>query len=120
MKKVIFSLLLLIGFSMSIQAQSEKVKTKINKKIEKINQSIVQSDKEAALTSEQREKIFIILLEVQKNTKAIKKEHKGDDNLKELMKAASKKANKKINKEVLSKKQRAAKKLTRQKNKNKK
>jgi len=120
MKKLVFSLMMIIGFTLSSQAQSEKVKTKINKKIEKINQSIVQSDKSAALTSKQKEQIFTILFEAQKTMKAFKKEHKGDDNLKTLLKAVSKKANKRISKEVLTKKQRAAKKKTRLKNKNKK
>ena len=117
MKKLVFSLMMIIGFTLSSQAQSEKLKSKINKKIEKINLSIVQSDKSAALTPKQKEQIFVILLEAQKNMKAIKKVHKGEDNLKELLKAVSKKANKRISKEVLTKQQRAAKKKTRQKNK---
>jgi len=126
MKKLVFSLMMIIGFTLSSQAQTKKTKinkkieTKINKKIEKINLSIIKSDKSAALTHKQKEQIFEILFEAQKNMKAIKKAHKGEDNLKELLKAESKKANKRINKEVLSKQQRAAKKKTRLNNKNKK
>ena len=120
MKKFIVTVFAILGFVLSTQAQSEKVKTKINKKIEKINQSIVASNDKAALTPEQKEKIFVLLLDLQKTVKKIKKENAGADNLKELMKAESKKVNKKINKEILTKEQRQAKKMTRQRKKNKK
>ena len=111
MKKLIFSLIMIIGFILSSQAQSEKTKTKINRKIEKINVSIVQADSSAALTSKQREEIFSILLKSQKNIIAIKKAHKNDENLKELIKIENKKALKKINKKILTKQQRQAKKM---------
>jgi len=119
MKKIILTAFAILGFVFSTQAQSEKVKTKINKKIEKINQSIVASNEKAALTPEQKEKIFVLLLDLQKTVKKIKKENAGAENLKELLKAETKKVNKQINKEILTKKQRQAKKATKQKKKKK-
>jgi len=117
MKKLVLSLMMIVAFTISSNAQSDKVKAKINKKIEKIDQSITASDKSAALTPKQKEKIFVLLLDLHKRTKKIKKGNKEAANLKDLIKAENKKVNKIIFKEVLTKKQRTARKMTMQKKK---
>ncbi len=118
MKKVVLiSLVFLIGFVFSGNAQSKKVNQKINEKIEKINRQIIASNPEAALTNEQREKIYELLLGLRKKIKELKKEHKGDDNLKELIKAERKKVNKIIFNKILTPEQKKARRATKRKNK---
>ncbi len=117
MKKTVLIITMIFGFVFSGNAQSEKVKQKINKRIEKINKQIIASNPDAALTTDQREKIFDLLLTMRKNIKKIKKEHKGEDNQEKLIKAERKRINKIIYNEILTKEQKDARKATRLKNK---
>ncbi len=117
MKKIILTLFMLIGFVLSSNAQSPKVKKQINKRIEKINKQITASNPSAALTSDQKSKIFDLLFQLKKKIKELKKEHPDSGEFKELKKAETKKVNKIIFNKILTKEQKAARKETRKKRK---
>ena len=106
MKKLIFTLLLIIGFAATGFSQSDKMKEKAIAKVEQINNQIISVDKSLALTVEQRKQI----LEVQMTKmQEIKKLRKGDAD-KDAIKVVSKKYNQKIFKDILTKEQMKARK----------
>lgn len=117
MKKIVFTIFMLIGFVLSSNAQSAKVKQKINKRIENINRQITETNPSAALTAEQKSKIFDLLFQLKKKIKELKKEHPDSGEFKELKKNETKKVNKIIFNEILTKEQKAARKATRKKHK---
>ena len=117
MKQLIFTALLLVGFAFSGFAQSDKMKEKANKKIEKINTQITNGNENAALTEEQKEKIYTLEIEKLKKIKSLRKEVKDKTVLKEKIKALNKEEGKEISQNILTKEQKKAKKAAREKTK---
>ncbi|WP_242205831.1 hypothetical protein [Aestuariivivens insulae] len=111
MKKIILTCLLLIGFTITGQAQSEKLKASATEKVEELNVQIIKGDPLAALTKTQKEEILNIHIERIKETRKVRKE----GGSKEDLKAVNKKYFKKIFSEVLTKQQRAANKAGKEK-----
>jgi len=113
MKKLIFTVLLLIGFATTGFAQSEKMKEKAIAKIEQINKEITSVNKSLALTEEQRKQIFEVQIAKMQEIKKLRKE----DADKDAIKAVGKKYNQKIFKSILTKEQMKARKASKRKNK---
>ncbi len=97
---------MLIAFTVTGFAQSDKLKEATNKKVEALNSQIVATDASLALSNEQREQIYNIYVERLKELKKAKKEGSS----KEEIKAINKKYFKKINSEVLTQEQMKARK----------
>jgi hypothetical protein len=95
----LFFTLLTAGFS-----QSEKLKTKIEEKIEEINTDILAGDSTQALSDEQRAKIFEIEFSRVKAVRKAKKDNATDEDLKEIHKSHGKQ----IYSDVLTKDQKKA------------
>ncbi len=110
MKKIIFTALLCIAFTITGFAQSDKMKEKATAKVEKINTSIVKGDKNLALSEEQKTKIYELQIEYLKAIKKIKKEESDKVKQKELVKAERKKIGKNISQHILTKEQKKARK----------
>ncbi len=115
MKKLIFTALLLIGFTFSGFAQSDKMKEKANQKIEKINTQIIKGNESVALTDEQKEKIYALEIEKLKKIKSLRKEIKDKTVLKEKIKALNKAEGKEISQNILTKEQKKARKMAKEK-----
>jgi len=104
MKKIIFTLILLVGFSTTNFSQNkkmmEKMKEKATELVEKLNNEIKAGDETLALSEAQKTKVMDIqterLMELRKLGKSASKEDK---------KAMNKKYFQKIFKEVLTKEQ---------------
>lgn len=106
MKKIILALVLIAGFSSATMAQSEKLKEKAMEKVEELNAQIVAGDASLALSDAQKEQIQQIHIDRIKETRTLRK----DGATKEDIKAANKKYYKKIYNEILTKKQKKARK----------
>ena len=117
MKNILCICILLIGFTMTAVGQNKKMEAKAEKKIEKLNTQITSVDKSAALTDEQKKEIMVIELKKLKAIKALRKEVKDKDDLKEKIKELNKEAGKEVSKNVLTKEQRKARKTARQQKK---
>ena len=104
MKKILFTCLLLIGFTVSGFAQSEKLKEKANEKVEELNAQIMEGDPSAGLTDTQKSQIAEIHIQRIKESRKLRKEGASDDDLK----AVNKKYFKQIFSDVLTKEQRQA------------
>jgi hypothetical protein len=117
MKKIIFTVLVCITFTVSGFAQSDKMKEKATAKVEKINTSIVKGDKNLALTEEQRTGIYELQIESLKAIKKIRKEEYGKKKQKTLIKAEHKRVGAYISQNILTKEQKKARKEARAKNK---
>ena len=104
MKKIIFTSLLLIGFTISGFAQSDKIKEIATERVEELNAQIIKGDPSAALTDNQKEEITTIHINRIKEYRKTKKAGGSDDELK----AVNKKYFKQIFSEVLTKEQRLA------------
>tara|TARA_R110001592_G_scaffold307684_1_gene581573 strand:+ start:175 stop:516 length:342 start_codon:yes stop_codon:yes gene_type:complete len=113
MKKLIFTCIFFIGFSVAGFAQSDKIKEKANEWVNNLNTEIVSVDKSLALTELQINQITVIQVERLIELKKAKKE--GAD--KEGNKAINKKHFQKIFKEVLTKEQMKARKTAKEKSK---
>jgi 1,2-phenylacetyl-CoA epoxidase PaaB subunit len=111
MKKILFTLILLLGFVFTSQAQSEKVKDKATEKVEELNNQIVAGDKSLALSDEQKTQIQEIHVE---RIMAVRKANKAGTD-KEEIKQINKKYFQKIYNEVLTKKQKKARKVGKEK-----
>ncbi|TMM29089.1 hypothetical protein FDT66_11925 [Polaribacter aestuariivivens] len=109
MKKVIFTLILLVGFSTANFSQSKKMKEKVEEKatelVQKLDNQIKAGDKKLGLSDDQKAKIKAIqierLMEIKKLGKNASKEDK---------KEVNKKHNQKIYKDILTKAQKKARK----------
>lgn len=117
MKKIIFTALLLIGFTFSGFSQSDKMKEKANQKIEKINTQITNGNEKVALTDAQKEKIYTLEIEKLKKIKSLRKEITDKEVLKEKIKALNKEEGKEISQNILTKEQKKARKLAKENNK---
>lgn len=119
MKKIIITLIVLIGFAFTGFSQSDKMKEKANAKVEKINTSIIAGDATLGLSEEQKTKIYELQIADLKEMKAIKKSEKDKEKRKELTKALRKKTGKEISNTILTKEQKKARKKARKAKKNK-
>ncbi|WP_452598222.1 hypothetical protein [Pontimicrobium sp. MEBiC01747] len=115
MKKIIFALIMLIGFSFSGFSQSDKMKEKANQKIKKINSQITKGNESVALTNEQKEKIYALEIEKLKKIKSLRKEIKDKSVLKEKIKALNKEEGKEISQNILTKEQKVARRIAKKK-----
>lgn len=106
MKKTLFTLLLVFGLSTISLAQSDKMKEKINEKIEKLNQEIMDGDASQSLSESQKEEVFKIEFNKLKEVRAAKKANSS----KEDIKAIHKKYGKILYQEILTKEQKKARK----------
>jgi len=106
MKKLFFTIMLIAGLSVSVQAQSDKIKEKAAEKTEELNAQIIAGDASLALSDEQKEKLTALYTEMLMDLRMVRK----DDGDKEEMKAARKEYNQRIFGEILSKEQRKARK----------
>lgn len=113
MKKLIFTCILFIGFTVAGFAQSDKLTEKANEWVNNLNTEIVFTDTSLALTELQKTQIAAIQVERLMELKKAKKV--GAD--KEANKAINKKHFQKIFKEVLTKEQMKARKATKEKSK---
>jgi len=100
MKKVFFTLLLLVGFSITTNAQSEKIKAKAVKNIEKMQTMISAEDSTLKLSAEQIKDLTALEIKKIVELKGLKKKKAS----KEERKAVNKKYGKLVSK-ILSKKQ---------------
>ena len=114
MKRIFFTVLLLIGFVATGFSQSDKMKEKATAKVEKINTSIVKGNKSLALTDEQRTKIYELQIESLKEIKKIRKEKYGTKKQKTLIKAEHKRVGAYISQNILTKEQKKARKKARE------
>ncbi|APY08226.1 hypothetical protein BWZ20_07885 [Winogradskyella sp. J14-2] len=95
-------------------AQSDKMKAKATEKVEELNAQIVAAgDKSLALSDEQRNKIYELHIARLKELRKVKKA----DGSKEDRKAINKKYNQQIYKDILTKKQKKARKVGKEKTK---
>ena len=117
MKKIIFTVLVFIAFTVTGFSQSDKMKEKAMAKVEKINTLIVKGDKNVALTEEQRTEIYELQIEFLRAIKKIKKGESDKEKQKELIKAESKKVGENISQNILTKEQKKARKEAKSKNK---
>ncbi len=108
MKKIVFTILLLIGFTATGFAQSDKIKEKATASIEKLNTELASIDKSLALTDDQRSKMNDIHISRLQELKKIRKAESDKEKRKELSKPVNKKHYKIIYSEVLTKEQRTA------------
>lgn len=114
MKKIIFACILFFGFGLTTCfAQSEKLKEKAAEKVELLNAELVAADKTQGLTAEQKETIFNLHIERLKELRQVRK----DGGKKEESKVVNQKYNQKIYKEILTKKQKQARKAAKEKTK---
>lgn len=111
MKKLLFTCILFIGFTIAGFAQSDKIKKKANDWVNSLNTEITSVDTSLALTESQKEQITAIQVERLVELKKAKKE--GAD--KEANKAINKKHFQKIFKDVLTKEQMKARKIAKEK-----
>jgi len=100
MKKVIFTLLLFVGFSVTANAQSEKMKAKAAKNIEKMQTMILGENSALTLSADQVKELTALEVKKLVEFKALKKKKA----TKEERRAVNKKYGKLITK-VLSKEQ---------------
>lgn len=114
MKKIIFTLILLIGFVFTGFSQSEKMKEKATAKVEKINASIVAGDASLGLSDEQKAKIYEMQIANLKEMKVLKKTEADKEKRKVLVKALRKKTGKEISNTILTKEQKQARKKGKQ------
>lgn len=115
MKKTIYTALLLMCFTFSSFAQSDKMKEQATQKIEKINTQITNGNENVALTNSQKEKIYTLEFEKLKKIKRLRKEVSDKDELKEKIKALNKEEAKEISQNILTKEQKKARKIARDK-----
>ena len=111
MKRIVLTSLLLVIFTATGFAQSDKLKEKANEKVEELNSQIIAGDESLGLTDEQREQIFNIHIERIKEYRKLKKDGASEDDVKELQK----KYFQKIYNEVLTKEQKKARKKGKEK-----
>ncbi|MDG5490067.1 hypothetical protein [Psychroserpens sp. SPM9] len=114
MKKILFTCILFLGLTMTGFAQSAKMKEKATEKVEQLNAEIVAGDKSLALSDAQKEQIYNLHIE---RLQALKKVNK-DGGDKAAKKEVNQKYNQKIYKEILTKKQKKARKAGKEKVKN--
>jgi len=117
MKKIFFTILFLIGFAVTGFSQSDKMKERALAKVEKINASIVEGNKDLALTGEQRTKIYELQIESLKVINKIRKEKYEKEKQQTLIKTEHKRVGKYIAQNILTKDQKKARKDARAKNK---
>lgn len=113
MKKLIFTCVLFLGFIITGDAQSNKLKEKANKWTNNLNTEIVSVDTSLALTEVQKNQIVTIQIE---RLKALKKNKKDGADI-DANKAINKKHFQKIFKEILTKEQMKARKRAKEKSK---
>ena len=106
MKKILLALIVVLGFTFTSFAQSEKVKEKATEKVEELNAQIVAGDASLALSDAQKEQIYNLHVERIKETRKMRKD--GAD--KEALKEVNQKYFKKIYQEILTKEQKKARK----------
>ncbi len=119
MKKIVFTILLLVGFTATGFAQSDKIKEKATASIEKLNSELASIDQSLALTDDQRSKMNDIHISRLQELKKIQKAESDKEKRKELSKPVNKKYYKEFYSEVLTKEQQMARSKKRKK-KNKK
>ncbi|GAA4280782.1 hypothetical protein [Gaetbulibacter aestuarii] len=103
MKRIITAILLIIGFSLSVSAQS-KMKEKASERANKLNMEIVAGDKSQALTDDQMAQITELEMKRLEEVRGLRKSNAD----KEAIKAVNKKYFKQMYSEVLTKKQKKA------------
>lgn len=108
-KSILLLLLTVCCLGTGFGQKSGKVEKMAMEKTEKLNQSIIAGDAEAALTTAQAKEITATYVQMTKDVRAVKKSGGEAAEIKEAQKAIRKAANQKINKEILTKEQRAAK-----------
>jgi len=112
MKKLVFTLLLVVGFATtSFEQKKGKLAEKAAEKVEMLNKQITSVDKTLALSKEQVMQITELQMSRMKEVKVLKKA-KAE---KEAIKAVNKKYNKKIYKDILTKEQMKARKVAKEK-----
>lgn len=104
MKKIFFTLLLIIGISATGFSQNEKVKEKAQEKVEQLNAEITAGDASLALSDDQRQQILEIHVQRIMETKKMRKDDADKDDIKEV----NKKYMKQIYDDLLSKEQKKA------------
>lgn len=112
MKKIFFTMLLLVGVAFSGNAQSKKLKEKATEKVEQLNAEIKAGDSSLELSEDQKKKIYDIQVTRMSEAKQLRK----DGAEKEEIKAVNKKYNQQIFKDVLTKKQLKARRKGKDKN----
>ncbi len=115
--KISFLFVLFLSFNLSVSAQSvsKKVEKLASKRIEKLNDKLKIAGEEYRLTEEQMEKAHTIFVEGLLKFEDINKQTKSKEERKKMKKPINKEINKRIHKEVLSKEQKKALKIARQK-----
>ncbi|MFH4967716.1 hypothetical protein V8G61_05870 [Gaetbulibacter sp. M240] len=103
MKRIITSILLILGLSLSLSAQS-KMENKAAERAEKFNTEIVAGDKSQALTDDQIAQITELEMNRLKEVRGLRKSNAD----KEAIKAVNKKYFKQMYSEVLTKEQKKA------------
>lgn len=73
MKKLVFTLMMVIGMIATGFSQNDKVKEKALEKVEELNSQIVAGDSSLALNKDQREKIYDIHLKRIVETRKLRK-----------------------------------------------
>lgn len=101
MKKITFTCLLLLGFSLFGFSQSKQLKEKANEKVEQLNAEIIAGDETLALTENQKFQILTMHMDRIKKTKEARKEGKNNEEIKLI----NKKYFQKIYQEILTKDQ---------------
>jgi len=115
--RILFTFLVLTFVSTIGFSQTSKMEEKAKAKVEQLNQLISGENPEAALTDDQKAKIFDLYLQRFVDIKKINKSDLSDEEKKAQKKAIYRKVGKTINKEVLTKEQIIAKKNARKKKK---
>ncbi len=110
--KIILALAVLFFFSTGAFAQSEKLLAKAQEKTEKLNKSLTAGDENAALTTEQREKIDALYVGMIKEMRGVNKSEATDEEKKAKKKEVRKATSKQVS-AILTKEQRMAKKAAR-------
>ena len=113
MKKLFFICLLVGGFATSGFAQADKIKEKATEKVEELNSQIIAGDESLALSDEQREQVANIHIERIEEFRKAKKEGATDEDIKVIQK----KYFQKIYNKVLTKEQKKARKIGKEKQK---
>ena len=108
MKKILFTLVIFIGFSYSTTSQNNKAEEKAKEQISKINQEIKAENADLVLTDSQVKEVIKIHTARLADLKKMRKATSDKAKVKELSKTINKKYFSKIYKEVLTKKQNAA------------
>jgi hypothetical protein len=114
MKKSLLTSILFLGIIISGFAQSIKLEEKAHAKVAQLNTQIIDSNKSAALTDDQKEKIYAIELDKLNTIKALKKDISDKTELKEKSKLVYQESSKALM-ALLTKEQKVAKKAFKEK-----